>query len=139
VAEIEPICHDMRQVYEMILSSSGVNGVTGSCMYASVLLRRSLERFGACNVRICGGDGAQDGGAIDEYGKWHGHYWAEGRTASGFELVADITADQFGFEPVVVMPLSTARSRYVPSDDKAVQEAVDKIEQELRSAIGLAA
>lgn len=108
-------------------------------MYASILLRQSLDKFGGCDARICGGDGANDGGAADVNGKWHGHYWVEGRTESGFDFIADITADQFGFEPVVLMPVSLGRCRYVPGNDKTVQDAVIEIEHELKSAIGLAA
>jgi len=137
MTEVKSMCHDIRKIYEMLLASSGVHSITGSCMYASILLRQSLDNFGGCDVRICGGDGENDGGAADVNGKWHGHYWVEGRTASGFEFIADITADQFGFEPVVLMSVSYGRCRYVPGNNKTVQDAVDEIELEIQSAIEL--
>jgi len=44
------------------------------------------------------------GGMIDKNGKWHDHYWlTDGAT------IIDLTADQFGWEPVIVTPVTDDR------------------------------
>lgn len=137
--EIESICLDVRRMHDTMLSASGIDGVSGSCLYASFLLQMCLTKFAGCTAMICGGDGENDGGTLGADGKWYGHYWVEGNTASGEEFIADITADQFGFEPVVLLQLSTGRNRYVPGDAEAARWAVSELENELRSTAMLAA
>ncbi|BCB21974.1 hypothetical protein [Bosea sp. ANAM02] len=85
---------------------------TGMCRLSALFLLRVLEQeLPAVGWQCLGGspDAADEdvdpalglpGGYRDSDGNWSGHYWV----ADGdFELVVDITADQFGGEPVVVI------------------------------------
>ncbi len=119
--EVSDICAGIRRIFERAVVASGLDSTAGTCMYGSLLLHQSLEKFAGCQVRVRGGDGCADGGALALDGSWHGHYWVEGRTADGVEFVADITADQFGREPVVLLPLEAARDIYRPGDDEKVR------------------
>lgn len=47
----------------------------------------------------CGQWGGKHAGMQDTRGLWHGHYWLENLDG----LVVDITADQFDWEPVIVI------------------------------------
>lgn len=78
-------------------------------------------------ARVRSGDGAADSGARDVNGVSHGHYWIEGSTSQGHPFVADITADQFGWSPIVVLPLEVSGERYRPGSD-AVCELAAKYE-----------
>ena len=51
------------------------------------------------------------GGMRDPAGVWRGHFWVRGRLADGTEVVVDLTADQFGYDDVVVAPASDPRYR----------------------------
>ncbi|EDT41971.1 hypothetical protein [Burkholderia ambifaria] len=103
----------MRDTLERVLTVSDIDGTLGTCLQASILLQQSLEGFAACEAVVRGGDG----GARDSMGAWHGHYWIEGVCEDGYHFAADITADQFGWLPVIVLPLDAARERYQPGDD----------------------
>ncbi|WP_232438582.1 hypothetical protein [Burkholderia ubonensis] len=132
---IEQICANMRDVFSRVLDMSNIASTAGTCLYASILLQQSLDRFGQCESVVRGGDGANDGGAQDAQFRWHGHYWVEGITAGGTAFLADITGDQFGWPAVVVLPLAEARSRYQPGDDDVVGTAVeDEIDRMLKGA-----
>ncbi len=122
---LHAVCTGMRDLFERILATSDNAGIAGTCLNASILLQQSLERLTGCETVVRGGDGASDGGARDRHGEWHGHYWVEGVSAAGQPFLADITADQFGWPPVVVMPLEIARERYIPGDDTLCGIAVD--------------
>jgi hypothetical protein len=78
---------------------------------------------------VRGGDGDKDGGLKDAAGNLRGHYWVEGTAANGDTFIADITADQFGYPPVVVLSLEEGRSLYV-SGDQAVVDAHVAAEEE---------
>ncbi|HIH2744913.1 TPA: hypothetical protein ACYLN4_000579 [Burkholderia lata] len=86
----------------------------------------TLEEACGTFSRVCGGGGGDDVdcGALDSTGRWRGHYWVEGVTRLGDGFVADITADQFGWPSVVLMPLAAARDRYRRRDDDLVDEVV---------------
>jgi len=106
---IEEISRVTRKALEPGMPDlDGKPNPTGTCLYASFLLQRSLEKFADCVVKVRGG-GQGDGGLIGADGICHGHYWVEGRTFAGRSFVADITADQFGLKPVVVLPLREAK------------------------------
>jgi hypothetical protein len=128
------ITRDLRAVHEKILTVSDITGTGGTCLYGAFLLSTVLEKFGDCTTRVCGGDGREDGGAVDPQGIWHGHYWVEGKTNAGEEFAADVTADQFGWEKIVVLPIEEARARYKPGNDMIVQAAVDDLESQLAKA-----
>ncbi|WP_227742893.1 hypothetical protein [Burkholderia gladioli] len=123
----------LRRNFEIVLAASNVSRIAGSCLSASILLQQHLDKFLGCESVVRGGDGLHDGGAKDTAGVWHGHYWVEGVTPDVFPFLADITADQFGWAPVVVLPLVDARARYIPGDDdlcaRAVDVEIDRINQ----------
>ncbi|UQS88738.1 hypothetical protein M5C90_24525 [Pseudomonas chlororaphis subsp. piscium] len=127
-ARIDEVAMQMRAVFEKVLTISGVDGVAGSCLHASVLLSQSLDRFANCETVVRGGDGLNDGGALDVAGLWRGHYWVEGVSNDTEQpFLADITADQFGWPAVVVLPLLSARLRYRAGNDSVVGQAVDDL------------
>lgn len=134
--DIADIVHGSRGVHEMMLRASDLESTAGTCLYAAFILRTSLEKFGGCQAVVRGGDGLQDGGAMDSDGAWHGHYWVEGVTADGIAFVADVTGDQFGHEPVYFERIEAARARYAPGDDEtvaaAVRELVDSVASQLQ-------
>jgi hypothetical protein len=125
--DLDEICAltvDFRRMWESVLQSALQHQNTaGSCLYAAMLLSTSLSRFAESATQICGGDG-QDGGLRDREGMLRGHYWVEGRTKTGCAFVVDVTADQFGYDKVVVLPLDVARSVYQPGDQATVDEHV---------------
>lgn len=125
LAPLLPLCNDVRALYERICRQCGLEGVAGSCLYASVFLEESLANFSSCRkVWICGGDGAGDGGLRDYDGQWHGHYWVEGITATGYEFAADITADQFGLTPCRSSPALRGAPLLSMRDTRLVELAV---------------
>ena len=93
----------------------------GSCLHGCLLVVVLLKRFGQGAARVRGG--AQGQGARDVHGHWRGHYWVEVYCASGAVFVVDITADQFGYEKVVVVPLAQSAERYRPGPQPEVTEA----------------
>lgn len=126
--DLDEICSmtaDFRRIWEAVLHSALKHQNTeGSCLYAAMLLSTSLSRFADSTTRVCGGDG-QTGGLRDREGVLRGHYWVEGRTVQGDTFLADVTADQFGYGTVVVLPLAVARSVYLPGDQATVDEHVE--------------
>ncbi len=116
----------------MLEKSINTRETQGSCLYSALVLAEGLSRWiPGANPRIHGGDGKQDGGYFDEQGRGYGHYWVELEHAGQF-WVADLTADQFGGEPIVLMAAAEARDRYRPGNQVLVDEAVS----EERAALG---
>lgn len=102
----------------------------GACLHACILLMLLLKKYGHGLPSVRGGsDGC---GARDTTGQWRGHYWTVVRMSSGSEFLVDITADQFGYEPVVVMPLDEASDRYRDGP----REDVDAVFKELSAEYG---
>ncbi|ENZ78001.1 MULTISPECIES: hypothetical protein [Ralstonia] len=122
---VEDLSSSIRGIFERVLAVEKIAGTAGTCLYGSILLQQALDRFADCETVVRGGDGAGDGGAQDRTGAWHGHYWVEGLTQDGKPFLADITADQFGWPPVVVLPLEEGRERYQPGDDTVCGRAVE--------------
>lgn len=105
------IVHGARGIYLTVLQSAlSTRDTTGACFYACILLQQSLARFAQAQTVIRGG-GDGDAGYFDGTA-WRGHYWLELTTAHRGTWVVDITADQFGGPPVVVLPLPASRDRY---------------------------
>lgn len=121
LSKVWALCVDTRGIFEKVLRSAleirsrnhGGELVEDTCLYASLLLRTCLNRFAPCEARIHGGCAEDARGLQDRQGNWRGHYWVQGRTTDGLEFLADITADQFGWDPVtlVVEPASCTRYR----------------------------
>lgn len=100
---------------------TGVCTSAGACLHACLVVVMLLTKFGNCTPTVRGGpDGA---GALDMFGNWRGHYWVEIQTRSGAMFVVDITADQFGHDAVVVLPLDETSERYRKGPQREVDEA----------------
>ena len=123
-SELETIVHDVRAMYLSMLSHAlDTEDTAGSCLYASVFLSQAINRYTSLAAKVRGGDGEGDGGYVDAQGVSHGHYWVEARGESVEQAwVLDVTADQFGAEPVVMLPLATATARYRPGNQALVDE-----------------
>ena len=80
------------------------------------LLSSSLEKFSDARTLIGDGGLSIDAGLWDTSGVCHGNYWVEGICATGELFVADISADQHGFEKILVLPNSNSRTRNQPGD-----------------------
>lgn len=132
--EIEKVVRSTRAIFERVLTNSlGSANTEGTCLYAAILLATTLNRFARTCAVVCGGGPPMDGGLIDSSGSVRGHYWVEGATADGSLFLADITSDQFGFAPVILMPLAAARARYTPGDHARIATHVteERIQLEL--------
>jgi hypothetical protein len=115
LTEITEITTDFRLLFEHLLESSlAVRETKGSCLHAAILLSDLLEKFAGASTQVKGGGPESSGGVFDQVGKCHGHYWVEGATKDGIEFIADVTADQFGFAKVIVLPTAAGRHIYSP-------------------------
>ena len=132
ICEIRSFAISSRRALEPGLDCDEAGRVisAGSCLYASVLLAELIRKFGVAEVVIRGGSGQGELGARDVEGAWHGHYWLDVVTPDGNQLVVDITADQFGHEPVRVLPLMNSAD-YRPGDQAEVDAAVQLVRAEL--------
>ncbi|WP_258814597.1 hypothetical protein [Klebsiella pneumoniae] len=76
---------------------------------------------------IRGGDGKSDGGLFTMYGGF-GHYWCEISNNDEFHIV-DISADQFGFEGVIVKNIKEVEGwpRYIPGNQDVVNAGVEEL------------
>lgn len=110
--ELQELASLARRSIEPGLQGNGSIGPksAGACLHACLVMVILLKRFGR-GVPVVRG-GSDGSGAIDTAGQWCGHYWVVVRMPGGSEFVVDITADQFGYEPVVVMSIGAARDRY---------------------------
>lgn len=115
----------MRAVFERVLvESMGSRETAGACLHAAILLSTILSKFANAPSQVCGGGPPMDGGLRGKDGVIRGHYWVEGHCATGEHFVADITADQFGYAPVVVLDGSAAKDIYFPGDPVLIAEHV---------------
>lgn len=110
----------------------------GSCLHASLIFVLLLRRFGRGTARIRGG-GPPTSGCLDRSGELRGHYWVDVLTSERDAFVVDVTADQFGYEQVVVMPLPESLLRYRPGPQDEVDEAFGEVVAEYRCRDLLAA
>ena len=115
---------DVRAIHLQMLEASLSHRETrGSCLFACILLTETLQQFMPHSTSIIrGGDGKGDGGFQDRAGAWHGHYWVEVEL-NAQRYVVDITADQFGEEDIVVLPVSQA-TRYAPGNQNETNAGV---------------
>ncbi len=131
--DLEHQCRQARHIFLQLLHASDIRPDPGqapthnTCLYASTLLAEMLHRFGGCRATIRGGDGQDDGGYVAAQGVQFGHYWVEAVTADGQAFVCDITADQFGGEPVVVLPVQDCLDRYVCGNQEVVSRQADEL------------
>lgn len=110
------LAQSARAVHERSLEAAlGGRDTSGSCLFASVLLASTINRFSSWHARIRGGSflaGAER----------HGHYWVQAGL-HGAEFVLDISADQFGAPAVLVLPLAVADG-YLPETDDVIAEHI---------------
>lgn len=131
-AELMRLIYDARQLHVALLNRAvGLRSTTGSCFYACILLKTSLEHFTSFGAVVRGGGLANNTGYFDGR-EWLGHYWLEASTERG-PLVVDLTADQFGAEPVVILPLAASAGRYRPDEQRIVDAQVAKFCAELEA------
>ncbi len=132
-AELRRWARQMREAVEpgMPHDNLGKPSSAGTCLLICVGAAFALKRFGMAQATVRGGSGEQGEGALATDGAWRGHYWLEVALKSGEVFVVCLTSDQFGYEPISVLPLYESRSRFVPGD----QEAVDEAAREAKSQI----
>lgn len=140
--ELREICQSIRNVLERVLENTRTNSgkaggdlVRGTCLYAAILLKQALEKFAGCAVDIKGGDGLGDGGAMGQDGKLHGHYWLEGLTDQQEHFLADITADQFGNPPVILLWPEDSWAGYKAGDQMIVAAHVTETLEDVLKAL----
>jgi len=142
LTQIKEIAQGARNIFELILEDSMRTRETqGSCLYASILLSNCINKFTKASSKICGGGPPINGGFWDASGVCRGHYWVQGITSEGLAFVADITADQFGLEKIVVLTLDQAKNCYQPGDAleiaRQVKETLAEIGEEFKDIDGL--
>jgi hypothetical protein len=126
-ADIEEQAAFLRNSFEHILQTSiGTVETAGACLHAAILLSTMLTKFAGAACRVRGGGPPMDGGILDKDGEIRGHYWVEGRACTGEFFVVDITADQFGYEKVVLLTEAAARTRYYPGDQQLIDQHVQE-------------
>jgi hypothetical protein len=103
----------------------------GSCLHASLLLKHSLEKFDLAKSAVIRGGGDEDQGILGSDCFWYGHYWIEATAKNDTKWILDITADQFGHAPVVVVPLDQAKNSYRPGPQEEVDAAASVLSLEL--------
>lgn len=124
----------------LLPAEPGRSAAEGACLYASILLASTLNRFDLAKARIVGGSGSTGHGAIDVHGDWQGHYWVEATLEDGERFLLDITGDQFGHEPITVLAAADGDSRFRPGPQHEVdiQAASAALELGCADLIGLA-
>jgi hypothetical protein len=134
-AEIFDLCMSLRRVFEAMLADAlGHQRTAGACAYASIMVADALGRFLPVIAYVEGGGGG-DGGYAGARGELFGHYWVRVCSqGSSLSWVVDVTADQFGSPPVLVLPSDEAAARYRPGD----QQLCDAGIAELLESIGAA-
>ena len=127
---IEPVWHQWHQSRGHTVPDPASRY---TCGRTSLFLRDALRHEGHSAEWMSGTPYAGDNGAPDAAcgfysgARWEGHAWViSGKT------IVDITADQFGYDPIVITTISDAR--YIGSRDladlaaiKARREAVDAL------------
>ncbi|MDR9836880.1 MULTISPECIES: hypothetical protein [Herbaspirillum] len=127
LAELMKFVRDVHRLHTFLLDKAALKRVDGSCLYASLLLQRSLVDFvPGCRARIRGG-GDGDGGCKDLDGVLRGHYWVEGVGPDGLLFIADITSAQFGHAGIFLGTAANASSRYIAGDDDVVSTAAAQL------------
>lgn len=127
---LQNIVSTMRGIFEQILLDSiSTKDTTGTCLYGCLLLAPALEKFGGATVRIRGGGPPMDGGIMDPSGRLQGHYWIEASVGEG-TYVIDISSDQFGYPPIVMLSLAQSAKRYIPGDQHAVDGHVRQMQHD---------
>lgn len=119
--QLSEMVTEIRDQFLRILADSLKNTDTkGTCGFACYFLKDLLDHFTDFKITARGGDGNGDGGYIDSNGNMQGHYWLE-VLGTHDTYIVDITADQFGDEPILILPISTT-DRYVNGCQDTIDE-----------------
>lgn len=131
IHDVTELAISARRSIEPGLPSDGVGSLlsAGACLHACLVVVMLCKRFGQGVPAVRGG--ADRAGALDMSGRWCGHYWVEVQMPSGSTFVVDVTADQFGYEPVVVLPISQSMGRYRKGSQREVDDAFSKLASEM--------
>lgn len=113
----------------MLGHSIGSTTTKGTCLYAAFLCAQVIRKFSGFPTRIRGGDGELKKG-INIQGACHGYYRTE-VSVNGYRYIVDITADQFGLPPVIVVDVVEDYLRYSPGLQAAVDAHVNDLRLEL--------
>lgn len=118
------IVYGAYDIHRSLLSSAlHTHDATGSCLHAAILLHSMVTHFCPdATALIRGGNGSDDGYYLDANGRKHGHYWIEISTGRN-SFVADITADQFGDDAPILLPVRKA-AQYHAGCQQVVDEHV---------------
>lgn len=128
--ELEEIALLARKILqEALLRCMNKDNTKGACLYGAHLVHTMVSQFTQYGSVVRGGDGRGDGGFYIS-GVGHGHYWVEVRMPSGL-VVIDITADQFGIDPLIVKPAKDVEFYF-----NGKQELVDQHYGEFMLEIG---
>lgn len=120
--ELLKIANQTRKIIDPGLQQSQAGtDPSGSCLVCSLVLCFTINKFNLGRADIRGG-GDPEFGALDSSGQVRGHYWAEVEMPDGQVFVVDITADQFGYEPIYVELLKDSQLRYRPADQEIIDE-----------------
>jgi len=120
------IVREARSIHERFLKAAiHTRRTTGTCLYAAILLASIVRKFGALERVLIRGGGQGDGGYRDKHGVLRGHYWVETHD-HGRVTVIDITADQFGGDPVTILDQSQAFD-YIPGRQEEIDNHVNEI------------
>lgn len=79
-------------------------GVERGSLYASILQQEALRKYTSsqgCMIR--GADGEGDDSYFDKNGRSFGNYSGEFRDSEGADGIFDVTAEQFGVDPIKSM------------------------------------
>jgi predicted phosphohydrolase len=133
LAQVREISETIRKA---IFDPIGIPS-NGSCLHISLFLQQALTKFiPEINFVLCGGspdtadehyDGEQ--GILGTDNQWHGHYWLSFELL-GDQFVVDITADQFGYDEVVIMPSQYYGSPYREGNRELVAEHAQELVDE---------
>lgn len=127
------VCH-ARDVFEQIVQDSlKTKDMRGTCGIAACYLIYVIQKFTEYKCFARGGGGDSDGGYVDHLGQMHGHYWVEVHTPS-MDLVVDITADQFGGDQVVFLPLEQSH-QYINGQQDLIDDHVIQIRKLFFSSV----
>lgn len=135
--QLHNLATETRDILDRVIEASGYYGSTagtrigGTCLYACLLLRTALKKFAACSATIHGGGETSGTGLVCPDGTLCGHYWIQGTAPSGAAFLCDITADQFGYERIVLLDNTVSWAHYRPDAPAVIATHVADVLQDL--------
>ncbi|MNR71242.1 hypothetical protein D3C71_18560 [compost metagenome] len=121
---LQELATAMRAQFEHVLEKSmGHRRTDRTCALGSILVANAVRQFTTMPATIRGGAGRTEG-LRDREGCWQGHYWVEVQAPEGPTIV-DITADQFGWPPVLIAPAAGMEGVYRAGDQALVDVHIE--------------